>query len=612
MGGLAGIIHFDGTRPDPAVLARMSDVLRHRGPDGEGSWLEDSAGLAHRLRRLGPSRSVQPVVNDEAVVLLDGWIYDHEAVARRAGVRPPASDAETLLQAYRTWGPDLTEHIEGEFAIAFWDRKRKQLLLIRDRIGARPLYWARNDRAFAFASELVALLQVPWVSREIDRRRIPEYLSFQVVHAPRTLLKGVRQLEPAHWLRVENNSIAVQRYWRIPYAPPGTPRPREGAVIESLQEAVEQAVRRRATRNVDAGLYLSGGLGSTAIAAAGRDLFIRMPTFTVSFADDPHPELPFAGRVARLLGLEHHEVVVGSAELASNFADTVATLGHPVGNPAAINQLLLGRAARDHVRMVFSGDGGEELFGGRMLDRVVRTLKAARTVGRIPGTIRRPIARLVGGRRGRLLESEGNDWVLDLGIGGTNLFTTDQRSQLLRDHALVRPDVRREVLEPFLTGLDTDPINQALHGYLRSNLGESSLHRADRTAAASGLDVRFPLLDRVVLERAAALPGSSKVRRTSGSLHTRWPLRALLAGVIPPSLVNRPKRGLPKPLAPWLAGPGRLFLENAVSRLREDPLELWRPEAIDALRAQAGSEGTGIRLWSLFIFDEWTRWVSRV
>ena len=198
-------------------------------------------------------------------------------------------------------------------------------------------------------------------------------------------------------------------------------------------------------------------------------------------------------------------------------------------------------------------------------------------------------------------------------IGGHDLFSGEERSWLLRDHGLVRPDVRTEVLTPFYDGLNTDAVNAALHGGLRSWLAESDLVRADRTAACAGLDLRYPLLDREVLELAAALPGESKLVRVRGSLHTRWPLRSMLRGTLPAPLLDRPKRGLPKPLDNWLEGPGRLFMEERFARLREDRHGLWRPGGLDQLRRDlARKRGAGIRLWTMLILDQWLASLERL
>ncbi len=610
MGGLAGLINFRGDRPDPDVVTRMSERLAHRGPDGAGDWREGEAVFAHRLRRIVQTRSQQPYVTDDLVVMLDGWIYDHQDVARAAGgdVEDPV-DTHSIAQAWARWGAEFPHHVEGEYAASIWERKSRTLTLVRDRLGVRPLFWARQGDRFAFASELPSLREVPWVSNDFAVDNLAEFLSFQVVHAPRTLLRQVFQVEPAHWLRVSADGLRTRRYWRLEYAAPGTPKPSEGEVIDGLQEAVSRAVRRRVPGGVDTALYLSGGLGSTVIAAAARDRFLTLPSFSIAFADDPHPEAPFAGRVAGLLGLEHHGVLINTPEMAAGFRPAVAALGHPIGNPASISQLALARATSKRARVALSGDGGEELFGGRWLSRLGRGLRLASGFASLPVPFRRPLARVLGrSRTGQYVSTPPDRYVLELGIGGSDLFSAEERRRLLRDDRLVRPDIRQDVLRPFLTGLDTDPVNLALHGYLRSWLTEGDLARADRTSAANGLDVRFPLLDQEVLKRAAALPGSFKLRRVGGSLHTRWPLRAMLSGVLPSSLVNRPKRGMPKPLDHWLAGSGRLFMEDRLAWLKRDPRGLYRPEALDDLKAQLNrSSGAGIRLWALFILDEWLR-----
>ena len=608
MGGLCGIIHFRGDAPDAAIVDRMAARLAHRGPDGEGRFAEGPAAFSHRRRALIPSTHVQPLVDGDHVLMLDGWIYDHEEVARQFGGTPEGQpDTVTLLAAWRRWGLDMTERIEGNFAVSIWDRRNSTLHLLRDRMGVRPLYWARLGGKFAFASELPALCCVPWVSRDLAREQLAEYLSFRVVHAPRTLLRDVHQVEPAHWLRVNADELQTREYWRPRYAPPGTARPREGELVDRLQAAVERAVRRRMVPGASTALYLSGGLGSTAIAAAARRLGEPLPTWTILFADDPNPESPFAGRVARLLGLEHHEVTIGTADLANSFPDGIRALGHPIGNAATFLQLLLARAVGAKSRVVLSGDGGEELFGGRMLDRLQHRLRLAAVMSQMPAVARKALARAFDGSdRARRVVASVDRFGLEAELGGYDLFSTGERSALLRDPALVRPPIRREVLAPFYANLGTDPINAVLHAYLRSWLQEESLTRADRTAAAAGLDIRFPLLDAEVFAMAAALPGSTKVRRAGGSLHTRWPLRSMLTGILPPPLVNRPKRGMPVPLDQWLGGPGRLFLEERFARLKRDRHGLWNADALDQLHRRVSKDtGAALRLWALFILDAW-------
>ncbi len=496
MGGLSGLLDRHSA-PDREVARRMSLRLARRGPDGEGSFADGPVALNHRRRAGKRGVAIEPYATGDLVVMIDGWVDTPEPLAKQLGLRWPCADVEVVHAAWRSWGREALKRVSGPFAVAVWDRKEGVLHLGRDRLGTRPLFWTRDGGRIAFASELPALLEVPWVSRELAREHLAEYLSFRTVHAPRTLLRGVHQLEPATVLSFASAGPSTWSSWSPGYPPPGTLRPAEADVVPALQTAVERAVARELPEGVPAALYLSGGLGSTAIAAAARRLDRKLPTFTASFTDDLNPEAPFAGRIAGLLGLPHHEVVVGTPELAAAVDDAVDALGHPIGNPAVALELLLARAAGGTATVVLSGHGSDELFGGRMLDQVARDLKAAETWSQVPEGVRGPLRQALArvGRGARLSEPTAT-YGLTRGLGGADLYGVDDRRALLADARLVRPEIRREVLAPFYAGLDTDPINAILHAYLRSWLGDERLPRADRTAGAAGVAARFPLLDR--------------------------------------------------------------------------------------------------------------------
>jgi len=610
MGAIAGIVRFDGTRVNPEDVAAMAAAMEHRGPDGKGQWEEPDTGqavIASRRREVASGRRHQPVVADDVVLAMDGWVFDHEQLALSIGVEPTGrGDVDALHAAWQRFGAELGRHVEGEYAVAVWNRKARMLTLLRDRMGTRPMYWCRVGGQVAFGSDLPALLEAPFVPRDLRLDALAEYLSFHTVHAPRTLLAEVHQVEPGSWVQIDADGVRQSTWYQHRFAPEED----QGDVSDRLREAVGRAVQRRMEGLQRCGLLLSGGLGSTAIATAAKDRYVELPTFTVSFDDDPNPESAFAGRVAHLFDLEHHEVIVDSRALADGFEDTVAALGHPIARPGTVLQLHLARAAREHVRVVLSGDGGEELFGGRMLDGVARRMRAARTWARLPKPLRSPAEALLSRMdRGHALRTPLDRWALEMGIGGDELFDRQARIRLLADPDLAGAGVRRKVLEPWYEGLDADPIHTVLHGYLRSRLQGVAIPAADRTGTAAGLDVRFPLLDADVLAVAATMPSSAKVVRVGDELHTRMPLKAMLKGALPPALLNRPKRGLPKPLGSWLAGPGRLFLEARLQLLKEDPHGLFQPEALEALKRRVIHQETtaGKQLWSLFILDAWLR-----
>jgi asparagine synthase (glutamine-hydrolysing) len=584
----------------------MAAAVGSRAAGTLNAWAEGPVALGFRPRRRGPVR--QPARDGDWIAILDGWIYEHEDLARTSGATPGQSDTESLAASWRRSGPSTLAQMEGEFAAVLWDRAEGRLHLVRDALGVRPLFVTSQGERFAFASHPDALAALPWVRTGPDWDQLAEYLSFQVVHAPRTLLRGIAQVEPGHHM-VLGAGLARSSPWWIPqHARAGAVRPRERDLVETVLDAAVRAVRRRAPPGRPTGLYLSGGLGSAAVAVAARHQGLHLPAFTVSLDDEPHPESPFAGRVARLLHIPtHHEVRVGSADIAAAFDDAVATLGQPVGHASVSLQWLLGRAATANVEVALSGDGGDELFGGRMLEGLGRRLALGHLVARLPRPTRAALAALPLPDRMRRQVADPAAWPLQAELGGKDLFHAGDRRELLRDPDLVRPTVRTDVLAPFYADLAADPINTVLWGWMRSWLSEGALPLAERTAAASGLDLRFPLLDRAVLQAAFALPGSAKVRRIGAPLHARWPLRALLSGALPPPLIDRPKRGLPV-LPLWLARAGRLFFEARLSRLRSDPVGPWNPAALDHWRGRLGTDpAAGARLWSLFVLDAWIR-----
>jgi len=583
----AGIINLKGQRCDPQLSGPLATENRSI------LLAEDEVCLL----QYSSEASQAPVVTDDLVIMIDGAIYDSTLPA-----------AQALEEAWRHWGPAFVKHVNGDFAAMIWDRRSKSAHLFRDYLGVQRLYWTRSQEHFCFASDLNHLLAIPGVNPELAREHLAEFLSFRIIHAPRTLIRGVQQLEAAHWLRLRDGDLRNERYWSPEYAPLRTPRPSESASIDQLEEQLAASVKRRVKQSSATGLYFSGGLGSTAIAAAARDMHLMLPSFTVSFDDDPHPESPFAGRIARLLNIDHNGITVGTPQLADSFEPTVQALGVPNGNPAALLQYMLAKHTAEHVQVALSGDGSVELFGGRMLDRLGGALKVAHAIERLPNKARSSVRGLIGRVEGvRAFVTPPQQYGLALALGGANLFNTADRQLVFRHPYLVRPDLREQVLRPFYSDLVADPINAVLHAYLSSQLVEDALLRAERTARPFGLQLRFPLLDRDLFEQVCALPGSFKLRRVSGSIHSRWPLRALLSGVLPSPLVHRPKRGMPTPGAQWFKGSGRLFFEERFTQLSLDPHRLWRVDGLNQLKRETlqGHQGAAAKLWALFLLDAW-------
>jgi asparagine synthase (glutamine-hydrolysing) len=602
MTGFLGVVQHRGAPPDRDLLHRMSAAAGEQ-PDNQRCMLDGPAGFA----LIGqPERAGAMHVQDDLIVLLDGHLLTDDP---DAGAPASSRDASTLARAWARWGIDLVDRVDGDFAAALYERRTGTLHVLCDRSGQRRVYWSRAEGCVAFSTYLPCLPELPWVSRRLSRSRLAEYLSFRVVHAPRTLLTDVHALEPGHRLRFSSLGVNCHRYYRPTYAAPDTPVPREADIVPELNAAVERAVRRHLGERERVGVYLSGGIGSTAIAAAARAASRRLETFTVTMAEEPFPESPFAGRVAGLLQMEHHTVTVGSKAIADQFEAAVASLGHPVGNASLVLQFVLAKAAAGSVDLVLTGDGADQLFGGRMLDHPAQLIRASQSLHRLPLPLRSLATRLLSRTdRYRTAAIAPDKVALAEGIGGVHLFDERRRRALLLDESLVKPNIRQDVLRPYYDDVHSDVYNAVLHAFFRTELVSDILPRVCATSAAAGLDVGFPLLDHDVQRLAQVLPGRFKLHGLGNAFSGRWLLRAMLHGALPPALINRPDRGLPRPLDDWLGGPGRLFTEDRFAALRQDPLELWHHTGLEAVKRGVGRhEGASHRMWALFILDAWMR-----
>lgn len=632
MGGIAGIVHLRGDAPGAEPIERMSRAVAHRGTDDRGVWLDGPAAFAQRRMSLTRRGRRQPVRTDRFVLVMDGRLSEPAALAARLDAPAPFpretdGDADLLLAAWARWGDGCLEHLSGSFAFAVWDRRDRALHLARDRAGTRPLFYAHVQDRFAFASDVRALLTLPWVSREPARERIAEYLSFRYVHAPHTLLRDVCSLPAATVARVDVAGMRSERWWLPSYAVPGEPQPDEGTACDALSRTLTEAVERQLRSDHPVGLLHSGGIGSSAILLAARHLGAALPAFTVSFADGGVDEAGLAGRVATLFGSEHHLLRLDREAFTAALTPCTDLLGMPVTSPTAVLQYLLCRRARlgddegegARVRVLLTGDGSDELLGGSRAAALMPELRLDRLAARVPmvaavarGALHRlrgaptPVEGAAGLAQGG---SRGAPFGLDRLVGGSQVFSVEDRIALLRDPAHVRAGMRRTMLEPLYNEVRADPINGVLHVYLRGWLAEDTLARVDHTAAGSGLEPRCPFLDEAVVDLCTRWPSSAKIKRRQGHWYGKWPLRQWLERHLPAELVWRPKRGVPYPLGKWLRGAGEAFLWERTESVCEDPLGLFRPEQVRELARQhaRGEADRAPQLWTLFFFDLWWR-----
>jgi len=586
MGGIAGLFHPGSTgQPDPAEREALCSGSR---------FTRDGAVLACQPR----STMAQ---DDQLCVLVSGH-FDRAPITGQ-------SAAEVLLDYWARLGIDALAHFEGAFVAAIFERRGETptLHLVRDAFGIRRLFYSARGGKFAFSNSVRPLLKLPWVSRELARENLAEYLSFRYTHAPRTLLRDVSALPAGHHLTLSAKGLKVEPWFKLRYSPPFADVPPDGPTLKELEQRLNRAVASRASGKERVGVFLSGGLDSSAIALLASRLG-PVHTFTVGMQDAEGDETPYAGRVASLLQTRHEVLRVSADQFRDAMDDVVGRSDQPPPDPAAMPHYLLAKAARPHVDVILSGDGGDEVFGGRMVGVLAQEMKLSALLARLPG--RRLFAAAL--PRRPELKDPWAPFGLSRLIGGVHAFDHRARGGLLRDPGWVRNGVRRLCLEPLYREVASDPLNEILHVYLRGRMAEDTLSRAGTAASLAGIGLREPLLDRDLVSFLAAIPGHWKVRTSVGGAVTKWPLREMLRPVLGKQLVQRPKRVLPGPWRRWLGG-GQPFIDERLAALTEDKFRLFQPGAVPALITAVHAEGEDHapgaegKLWTLLLLDAWLR-----
>jgi asparagine synthase (glutamine-hydrolysing) len=612
MCGIAGVYALTERPPDPAWGKLLGDCLAHRGPDGDGVFADGRVVLAHRRLAIidvsEAGRQPMHSADGRHVVVLNGEIYNFAEPRGRLeaqGVRfRSRSDTEVLLEALARDGPAAIAAMRGMFAFALYDRDTGDLTLARDRIGKKPLFWLRTPEFLAFASEAQALLRLPFVRPRLERGAVRDYVRFLYVPSPRTLVAGLRKLEPASILRVDGRDRAappeVRRYWRVPEADPARRPDRDW--FRTLDERLLEATRLRTVSDVPIGLFLSGGVDSNAVLAELRRAgHSPIRAFTVGFrglAD----ERPLAREGARRYADQHVELVL-DPDLAHEIPAILSHFGEPIGDSGIVTAALIAREAARHVKVILNGDGGDELFGGYS-----RYPFAARAdlAGRWPGG--RALFEAYYGRRPAMHPILAAWRAGDVGEAARALGSVVTPT---RAHALLAADLPESpTTRPEVPGFADRGLASALFAWdTGSYLPDDLMVKADTAAMAFGLENRAPLLDHRLLEHVASLPASRRVH----PLATKPLLKRAVRDRVPPGVLAAPKQGFPLPLAEWLHGPLGRWMDG----LLLDPqatAPLWRDGAlareVEAFHARRHDEHAALRLWSLAVLESWARTFS--
>jgi asparagine synthase (glutamine-hydrolysing) len=622
MCGIAGRVTTGAEPPERELVERMSAELVHRGPDSCGFHFAESIGLAsRRLAIIDVPGGDQPIANEDGsvVVVMNGEIYNfkelREQLVERGHRFATGADTEVLVHLYEDRGRDLVRELRGMFAFALWDGRRRRLLLGRDRVGKKPLlYWRGPDGGLTFASELAALLEDGRIKRRADPRAIDAYLTLLYVPHPLSAVQGVSKLPPASTLVWEDGRIDVTRYWRLDYSRKDSGSPDE--VAERVREHLEDAVRVRLLSERPLGVFLSGGVDSTAIVSAMAEVASGpIRTFSIGFDSDRFDETRFARRVANLFGTEHTERRVRPDALAI-LPKLVTHYGDPFGDSSAIPSYYVAQVARESVVVALNGDGGDESFGG--YNRYVANAFAER-LETVPRGLRVAAAALAK----RLPEPR----TVDSNAARVRRLAM---SLALRPSAryayrmtYIAPSLRRalytaEFAESFNGFCGEDVIDRvwrdsaAQHAVdrmldvdVQTYLPDDLLVKMDIATMANSLEARSPLLDHRLMEMAARLPASQKVRGGS----TKIALKAALRGRVPGDLLDRPKWGFSVPLAEWFRGPlqepARAILLDPRTRSRG----VVRPQVVERLLADhaVGRADRSSELWLLVVLELWYR-----
>jgi len=629
MCGIAGYLSTSGSEVSPAVLSDMLQAILHRGPDEDGR-LEDGP-LAMGMRRLSIidlADGTQPIFDESGRygIVFNGEIYNYrelrEQLLARGHRLKTHGDTETIVHLYEEFGAGCLEHLRGMFAFAIWDQRERSLFIARDRMGIKPLYYSETAAGFVFGSEIKSLLLHPAVKREVDVTALSQYVSLKYVPAPRTLFAGISSLEPGHWLRIQGGRVVTkQRYWDLPFADAEQMAAAGRVVAQAGEQADEAAadellallresVGLHLRSDVPFGAFLSGGLdSSTIVALMAEQMTSPVKTFSVGFdGEGVQDELPYAAQVAKAFGCEHHTLKIGAGDFLGLAEQVLWHLDQPIADQATIATHMVAKLARQHVKMVLTGEGGDELFAGyaryagERYARYAQWLPAA-----LAGGVRWAAERLPGLRRAKIALTACS--YRDEARRFANwfpMFKEDAKRQLFVDQ---RQALGLGVGQVFAAELQRchagDSVQRMLYVDSKLWLVDYLLLRGDKLTMANSLEARVPLLDHKLVEFAARLPVEMKLRDGQ----RKYLLKRVAKRLLPAEIIDRKKQGFPIPIERWLRREAAGMMQDLLS---EDTLrrrEFFEPRYVRRLLQQhlSGYCDHSTELWGLMSFEMWQR-----
>ena len=621
MCGLAGIYNYRNFEPvHRSLLKAMTDTLVHRGPDDEGFYASGPVGLGHRrLSIIDLEGGHQPLTNeDETVwVVFNGEIYNfghlHDQLVKKGHIFHTRSDTEVIVHLYEEEGENCFERLRGMFAIAIWDARNRKLLLARDRVGKKPLFYFNDGSRIAFASELKAILEVPGVPREIDPEAVSDYFSFLYIPAPKSIFKNIRKVLPGHYLVASKDGIRESEYWDLSFSRIDSFS--EEQWCDRLLDTYREAVRLRLMSEVPLGAFLSGGVDSSSVVALMAGLLDGpVTTCSIGFEEEEFNELGYAKEIAERFSTSHHEHVV-HADAVGVIEKLVWHYDEPFADSSAVPTYYVSKAAKEHVTVVLAGDGGDENFAGYR--RYYFDQRENLVRGLLPASVRRPVFGVLANLYPKA------DWAPRI-FRGKATFQNLARLPIeayFRSVSAVQSEVKEELLHGDvrrqLQGYDsvdilrgyydragtTDPLSRIQYVDIKTYLSDDILAKVDRASMANSLEVRAPLLDHKLMELAATMPASIKLRGRNG----KYILKKALARCLPQSILYRSKMGFAVPIARWFRTEIKDLAHDVLTS--RDCETLINATTVKRLWSehQSGLRDRSTELWTLLMFRLWER-----
>ncbi len=623
MCGIAGRFNYRSGAPvDAAVVRGMCDLIAHRGPDGDGVWIDGATGLGHRRLAIidlsAAGRQPMTTADGDLTITYNGEIYNFIELRRDLESRGhrfrSRTDTEVMLAAYRQWGVDCLAHFRGMFAFALWDAARRKLFVARDRVGKKPLHYLLDRDGLAFASEPKAFLADPGFEPQPNLEALSVYLSYQYVPSPLSAFQGVHKLPPAHYLVVQDGRVSIERYWKLSYA--AKRRLSEEDACAELLERLRDAVRLRLMSDVPLGAFLSGGIDSSTIVALMAGLGdAPVKTFSIGFDEKQFDELPYARLVAERYATDHHEFIVRPAA-TEIFPQLVWHYNEPYADASAIPTYYLSQLARRHVTVALNGDAGDENFAGYR--RYIEPRPAQR-FDRLPAAVRRAVGEVArvapAPERSDSVMYRGRQWL-------RRLSDTPQR-RYSRRVMIFDPDLKAEICDAafldraggagaprflqdaFATSDAQDFVDAQLDVDVTYYLSDCLLVKVDIASMAHGLEGRSPMLDHEFMQFAASLPANLKLRGTN----TKYIFKRAVRDLLPAEIIDRPKKGFSVPLDVWFRHQLREFSADLLLDGRLARRGYFKPPSIERLLDEhwRGTASWEDQLWSLLMLESWHR-----